>query len=259
MKCWADIMGDCEGRQSAEHLFPESVFEGGAKVAVRGLSWCHSAYREIGVASFTSNILCRGHNSRLSPLDAVCTAFTSAAQQFHELTEPTAGIGPGDRPLEFVVDGLGLELALLKMTINYEFVGNTGWWMLDGAPARRPPERFVRACFERAPLVPPMGLYFLPFQGAELPIGQRILGFADLRDGEDRIGGAGFILAGTPLVLWLNDKTVPEALPGLIPTDGEAPGGFRGPLTQMMYRPAGFSALSPGTDEVDVALNFRWM
>ena len=71
-KCWANSLGDCDGKISREHTVSESLFKG-TYVDVKGFSWCKSEEKRIGLGSLTKKILCEKHNSALSPLDAAAS------------------------------------------------------------------------------------------------------------------------------------------------------------------------------------------
>jgi hypothetical protein len=81
VKCWAMSLGDCSGGQSAEHLVSNVVFSGGS-VEVTGKIWNARQPLTIGQKAFTANILCRGHNSRLSPVDTAEGKATKAIGDF---------------------------------------------------------------------------------------------------------------------------------------------------------------------------------
>ena len=61
-------MGECSGGLSGEHIISASLFLGD-NIGVKGLPWCREGHRFIGKSSYTANILCRKHNSDLSPVD----------------------------------------------------------------------------------------------------------------------------------------------------------------------------------------------
>src|SRR5688500_9935061 len=69
MNCWAHSLGDCDDKQSREHLVSASLWEGDS-ITVQGFPWCRDAPATIGLANLTSKVLCKRHNSLLSPLDS---------------------------------------------------------------------------------------------------------------------------------------------------------------------------------------------
>lgn len=52
---------------SSEHLVSQNLFE--KSVMVRGMRWCQSEFKTVGIGSLTANCLCRSHNSALSTAD----------------------------------------------------------------------------------------------------------------------------------------------------------------------------------------------
>ncbi len=66
--CWAELLGDCEGPLTGEHLVSDCLFK--KQVSVRGMRWCVSEFKTVGIASLVSHCLCRSHNNRLSPCDS---------------------------------------------------------------------------------------------------------------------------------------------------------------------------------------------
>lgn len=71
-KCWASILGDCEGSITEEHLFTEALFKG--RVTISGIysmkngkcpPWLTKQGLEISIRKLSSNILCEFHNRQL--------------------------------------------------------------------------------------------------------------------------------------------------------------------------------------------------
>jgi hypothetical protein len=112
-RCWAECLGDCSGGLSREHIVSESFFENGL-ITITGFDWTQDETQEIGLSNAVSKILCRAHNSRLSPLDA---EIKTAREHFLKLT---ALISRKERTEEFIgtIDGVKFERWLLKTTIN---------------------------------------------------------------------------------------------------------------------------------------------
>ena len=68
-ECWASPLGNCRGVISGEHIVSKCLFPSG-NVTVKGLDWLNGETKSIGIKGLTRNILCEGHNSDLSDLDA---------------------------------------------------------------------------------------------------------------------------------------------------------------------------------------------
>jgi|SRR5882724_358955 len=122
-RCWAECLGDCEGKISGEHIISKSLFAS-EHVDVTGFPWCKNETKRIGLGSLTKNMLCQKHNSRLSPLDS------AAAHAFNVLRNQTKlandrGKNPGIkyRTETFNINATALERWLLKTLINMGFGG----------------------------------------------------------------------------------------------------------------------------------------
>lgn len=113
-KCWAECLGDCSGRLSREHVVSKMFFEGGP-ISIKGFDWTQGEEREIGLSSAVSKVLCRTHNSRLSPLDAEIKNIREYFRKFSKL------VIKGNQVEEFVgkIDGVKFEQWLLKTTVNF--------------------------------------------------------------------------------------------------------------------------------------------
>ncbi|MEK6675864.1 MAG: hypothetical protein AABZ47_09440 [Planctomycetota bacterium] len=72
-RCWAMVLGDCDGGLTREHLVSECVTP--KKVSVRGLPWCKTELKTVGVGSLTGHILCQRHNNDLSVVDQEIKSF----------------------------------------------------------------------------------------------------------------------------------------------------------------------------------------
>src|SRR5947209_1272470 len=86
-ECYARTLRTCSPEISGEHYVSKNVLEliencGGQKsksVRVTGLSFQRpGALLQFGIASLVGNILCKAHNSELSPLDDAGKAMFTA-------------------------------------------------------------------------------------------------------------------------------------------------------------------------------------
>ncbi len=80
-QCWAASLGGCHPEQSREHLVSASLW-GGNPIDVIGFPWCRHTPKRVGVGSLTAKILCRSHNSALSPLDGAAKIGGAVASGF---------------------------------------------------------------------------------------------------------------------------------------------------------------------------------
>lgn len=118
--CYLSGFGFCSGRLTREHFVSESVLEqigGGTSVRVGGHHWQPPrTFHAIGIGSLTAKVLCKGHNSDLSPLDTV------AKNLFELFTMIDAA--PLDAPEHTLFDGLLFERWLLKSLSGLAAGGN---------------------------------------------------------------------------------------------------------------------------------------
>ena len=151
--CYAAELGDCSGRLSGEHWISAAMLKllaEPAGVSIRGAPWLDGEVRAVPVRKLKANILCKGHNERLSWLD-----------EFAPVWARRLGVGveanPADTPTE-VITGRGIELWLLKLLCGLGVSGNMG---RDGVAVRgwKPPLHWLRILFGRADFVPGAGLY----------------------------------------------------------------------------------------------------
>lgn len=191
MVCWADCLGNCERKQSREHVVSESLWQSNT-VVVQGFSWCADAPKEVGIASLTYKILCRKHNSALSPVDA------SAGQTFDILREVARlkSVRESMTPIRwnvkrYILDGIMLERWFLKTLINIAFDGKYPIGS-ESAVAGRPSERLVRIAYGLESFKERAGLYTMSRVGMEVAMEDRV-SFSPIMA---RTGSGDFVLAG---------------------------------------------------------------
>ena len=191
-RCWASMLGGCD-RISGEHVISRSVLEdvGPAPVIVECVHRVPPG--QYSVNSLTANILCRKHNSQLSPLDA--TAGLIAAFML------TSGDALPGRVLK--VDGNLLERWLAKTVINYMFAG---WAEEKKWP---PHEDIVRTIFGEGSA--PDGCGMFAVQSDALPIKSNnevavTLMWEQNPEGQKRPVGAFVSLHRLPLFLALSAR-----------------------------------------------------
>jgi len=117
-KCYLGHTKGCSAAISGEHTISESVLDKveteSRTVDVVGLAWLPKGkFSSIGKSSLVSNILCTKHNSDLSPLDGVASAFIDAIGTIDaELQKESPN------SLSFTFDGTLLERWVLKTVIG---------------------------------------------------------------------------------------------------------------------------------------------
>lgn len=135
--CWARVLGGCGGGFSGEHIVSKGLFRGN-KVHVAGTPWTTGAPKAIGINSLTANMLCRNHNSALSPVDEEGILAFHAIHRFEEILSgrqvPENGIG-----LSHVARGPLMERWFVKHAINFFVVAAPSGHWNDGSKADAPP------------------------------------------------------------------------------------------------------------------------
>lgn len=169
--CWAKVLGGCSEKMSGEHIISKNQFGDSKKITVGGFPWCRGGTKEIGINSATSNVLCRTHNSALSPTDTAAgkllAAFELIAERDAEARRTARTFHPDVRE----VPGDDFERWMLKTTINLALMQpplpSSGMFE-GGAPARR----YVEIAFGLASFSPEEGLYYVAAVGDNIDQGR---------------------------------------------------------------------------------------
>ncbi len=82
VRCWAAGLGGCSTIPSREHLVSAGLFESSV-ITVQGFPWCQNEPKTIGLRRAVAKILCKHHNSLLSPVDE--KGGIAAFKIFHEV------------------------------------------------------------------------------------------------------------------------------------------------------------------------------
>lgn len=141
-RCWASALGGCD-TMSGEHVVSNSIFNVACScpLIIEGVKRIRQGKPTHGAEK--SNILCRHHNSALSPLDETIGRIA------HFLAEANDPSFQGS----LIVEGELLERWLLKTVINSAAAGWT-------APVKwQPSESVARAIFGLEPIPDRVGLY----------------------------------------------------------------------------------------------------
>ncbi len=141
-KCWANSLGGCDGI-SGEHIFSNAIFKAGCScpTLVEGVKRIRGGDPTRGAEK--SNILCRHHNSLLSPLDEVIGQVANFQAEAN--CESFNGT--------LLVEGELLERWLLKTVVNVAAAG----WM--GPFKWQPSDDIVGSIFGLSPVPAQLGLY----------------------------------------------------------------------------------------------------
>ncbi len=222
-RCWAKCLGNCSGKISGEHIITKGLFDG-KSIGVRGLPWCREEHKFISKDAYTANILCRKHNSDLSPVDdaaihAMNTFRTvmKVHQQRKVLLEERLWAGRFDLH-EYTISGDGLERWLLKTLINMEMVGGQG--LPIGAPGgkhREPPCELVGVALGLRRFENREGLYLAAVEGQAVQTAERVHYVSLIKESSQGnfVAAGEFLFYGMRFFLCLE----PDGLPRAIRTD----------------------------------------
>jgi hypothetical protein len=122
--CYLRSTHTCNPKLSGEHLISEGALKVLAEkqVEVSGFPWLKGEKKILGFAALKGNILCRAHNSALSPIDAVGARFFSAIQK--------CGTSIEGSHLSFLFSGHDVERWLLRTVAALAVSKN---FSIDGA------------------------------------------------------------------------------------------------------------------------------
>jgi hypothetical protein len=192
-RCWASLLGGCDGKVSREHIVSANLLA--ESVTFRGFFLETDEVKTIGRNRFVSKCLCRGHNSQLSPCD-------SEAKRFREImewwgAERQSDDGPN---VEKHVDAFLLAKWFAKTVCNVAAV--------SGKHVPRPLVRYAFSAFDD----PFVHVYFLPGLGDVLEVNRDTQEFHWLRDkkNEDHVAVVCYIF-GLPFLISTFDVAGLEA------------------------------------------------
>jgi hypothetical protein len=217
--CWANVLGECKGRISGEHIVTKNLWSGDS-LSVKGLPWCREGYKFIGKASFTANILCRQHNSDLSPVDDAGTlafAVFRSANNIHttrtEMRQRLLFAGRFD-DVEYRINGPLLERWLLKTLINSEYAGKQDDPIganASGAPVQ---SQLVEIAFGKRSFEGRAGLYLAAFDQEAVHMQEGIQYASCIKDdpGCSYVFASEFIFYGFRFFLCLEPSGFPDSV-----------------------------------------------
>jgi hypothetical protein len=176
--CWANVLDDCHGPLTAEHLMSVAIFaaaegtpnnrSGRIVRRVRVSGGHHIPDGEYTVEELTADILCRHHNNSTSELDEEGGRFARAIESSTRTRSERSWLPQltwNRRTYE--VDGSRLERLFLKLAINNAFLD--GRLPIGGPDAQpgRPTRELVEMVYGRRPIARPAGLFYLATVGTQ--------------------------------------------------------------------------------------------
>lgn len=212
MDCWASCLGGCSDKVSREHVVSQSLFRDD-EVMVQGFSWCPQL-KKIGISSLTAKILCRHHNSMLSPVDQGGADAFDALREMRRISSIREKVGGRfNNVVRHTIDGPLLERWLLKTLINISYNGDKPIGR-SSTIAGKPSDELVRIAFGQAQFSGKAGLYIIGMVGMNMH-SKDMFKFAPLVKDGHHIEGGVFVFRGHPLLLFLEPEGVPKPLTGL--------------------------------------------
>ncbi len=125
-KCYANILGNCDPKISREHYIGQGIFDlmSGVSFTVSGFPWQkRDATQSLRKSNITAKVLCRKHNSELSPIDSSAQRFL---ETIYHLTRGGIQGAIDVSQLRFDFEGRNLERWLLKVACGAIASGNYG-------------------------------------------------------------------------------------------------------------------------------------
>lgn len=192
---------------SGEHFLSESVLKqitGTKLVNVSGLPWTGGESKRVAIKGLTANILCRGHNSILSPLDEAASAFFAAIKNAYGIVDGTI-----TATQNFSFNGFEIEKWFIKVCF--------GMWegkMLLGNEIRasQPSPRLWSEVLRGERTLPKRwGMYVQDLPRVDF-VNTNAIGIQVYCDSAGDLTGAAFTLAGLTFNMILSDGTFPRQL-----------------------------------------------
>jgi hypothetical protein len=225
-KCWASSLGGCSDKITGEHIFTGGLFPQG-ELFVQGLHWCPNEPKLIGLANFTSNILCSTHNSGLSPADTAAIQTANSFREAMELRDFRARYKPTNWTRKtFKINGYHLESWFLKTLINVAYKGSLPIGP-ESTESGRPTTTLVEIAFGLRRFIEPAGLYAIATIGEGEAVDGKVR-MVTLSTTKGYIGGAIFYFGGLKYLLYLPERTKPN------PTDFVGPEGQKIQKSELM-------------------------
>ncbi len=221
MKCWAQTIGGCD-EKSLEHYVTKSIFSSDI-VKVKGLPWCKEE-KQLGLAGLGRHILCRRHNSLLSPLDSEAVKLMQALKYAVELRDLRSKYKAQRWSVHRkFIDGKILEKWFLKTLINLSYDESEKYVV--------PLNKLASICYGHSFFERPMGLYMTASKGDKITIDETF-SMAPIWKNNSILVGGNFEYAGFKFVLAMED---------IGPYIKEMAGSYR--LTRYRFMEHGYKSL----------------
>lgn len=214
-KCWANILNNCDGGISREHIVSKSLFTS-SEIDVMGFPWCKKEKKRIGIEAITRKCLCRKHNSELTNLDAAAShAFDVLRQQTKLFNDRSKEPDKKYKKVNFSINATALEKWLLKSLINFSY--NSEYFIGHESNEKgRPSDHLVKVVFGIENFRENNGMYVAYKQGGPINSTDTVQ-FAPIIKDQKYIYGGKFSFRGVLLFMDITPggMNVPfEEIPG---------------------------------------------
>lgn len=114
-QCYAQHLGDCQGRIEDEHFIPRSLQRMVGPVTLRGFAWQDGTSVKVQPGSYAhARVICQRHHDRLDGLDANAVAYFRNLMLIANPNHIASGVRGRAADIALVLDGRGLEKWFLK-------------------------------------------------------------------------------------------------------------------------------------------------
>jgi hypothetical protein len=175
------------------------------EITVSGLPWCSGKGKKVGLASLTAKVLCKVHNSALSPVDQEAVRFAESMRESFRLLAVRNRLKQKHwRFKKFPVDGGMMERWFLKTLINATCHRGSPIG-LDSDQLGLPSRYLVEIAFGKRSFEPKAGLYGI-YDTPEKKQTWDGISIQTFNSTSNRVMGAVFSLVGFRLLLFLDRK-----------------------------------------------------
>jgi hypothetical protein len=217
--CWAMCLGNCSGKFSREHVVTGALFLGN-EITVQGFRWCKSEPKTIGLSSLTAKILCRRHNSDLSPLDRAAAHAFGSLRQATRLSNVRSKLRQRIWNVKrFPIDGRVLERWFLKTLVNLAFEGEYAIGR-DSVVAGQPSKDLVEIAFGLNQFDGRAGLYTVVHVGQRIEAKDTVQFAPLIKKPKGHVAGGLFSFRGFRFLLFLEPEGIKQ-LPSGVGFPGE--------------------------------------
>lgn len=218
--CWANVLDDCEGKLTREHIISVAAIQHPDPKASRAQkeqrvlrhtyvqgprgSWT----REVAVADLVGRMLCERHNRGSSELDIAGGALSDAIRYFVEAARDREYSRLRWAMKMHELDGPLVERWLMKtainMTVGYRERRRVG---SGDAEPNRPSRELAEMVFGHRPVVEPYGIWFVTRTDDQLVADQSFSTQPWVKG--DVLGGTLFSICGFQFAVSLSDDEPP--------------------------------------------------